>query len=92
MSKRTKIVFLGAGSAIFTERLVADLIRQKDVGDCHLVMHDIDKKVLGYMTAYTRMMVEREKSPIKIDGELSRARAFDGADFVLVTLTIGGGP
>jgi len=92
MSKRTKIVFLGAGSAIFTERLVADLIRQKDVGDCYLVMHDIDKKVLGYMTAYTRMMVKREKSPVKIDGELSRAKAFDGADFVLVTLTIGGGP
>lgn len=91
MAKGKKIVFLGAGSAIFTERLMADLIRQKDLPHVDVVMHDIDPKVLRYMTAYTRMMAEREKADITVTGEANRAKAFDGADFIIITLTVGGG-
>ncbi|MEW6354807.1 MAG: hypothetical protein AB1696_00660 [Planctomycetota bacterium] len=91
MAKRKKIVFLGAGSAIFTERLMADLIRQKDMPHVDVVMHDINPRVLRYMTAYTRMMAEREGADITVTGERSRARAFDGADFIIITLTVGGG-
>ena len=90
MARNVKIVFLGAGSAIFTRRLMADLINAKDIPPSDVVMHDIDETVLGYMTRYCQMMVEREGAPITVTAEPNRARAFDGADFIIVTLTVGG--
>jgi len=90
MAKKVKIVFLGAGSAIFTRRLIADLIKAGDIPPCDVVMHDIDKPVLNYMTRYCQMMVERENAPITVTAEPDRGRAFDGADFVIITLTVGG--
>jgi len=88
--RRPRIVFLGAGSAVFTERLVADLIRRKEMPPCDVVMHDTDPEVLKYMTTYTRMLVEREGAPITVTAERTRPRAFDGADFIIITLTVGG--
>jgi len=89
--KKPKIVFIGAGSAIFTERLIADLIRQKDMPPTRVVMHDIKHDVLRYMTDYTRMLVEREGAHITIEGEGNRRKALKDADFVIITLTVGGG-
>jgi len=90
VAKTVKIVFLGAGSAIFTRGLVADLINQKDMPESHVVMHDIDPSVLKTMTRYCQMMVERAGAPITITAEPDRARAFDGADFIIITITVGG--
>ena len=90
MAKNVKIVFLGAGSAKFTRRLMADLINEKDMPPCDVVMYDIDKPVLNYMTRYCQMMVEQAGAPITVTAEPDRAHAFDGADFIIVTITVGG--
>ena len=90
MARKPRIVFLGAGSALFTRQLMADLIGETDMPPCDVVMHDIDQPVLGYMTRYCQMMVEREGAPIKVTAEPERARALDGADFVIITITVGG--
>jgi len=90
MAKKPKIVFVGAGSAIFTRGLVADLINQKDMPESDVVMHDVDPTVLKTMTRYCQMMVEQANAPITITPAPDRARAFDGADFIIVTITVGG--
>lgn len=90
MPKPVKIVFLGAGSAIFTRGLIADLINQEDLPPTQVVMHDIDPSVLKTMTRYCQMMVEQAGAPITVTAELDRARAFDGADFIIITITVGG--
>jgi len=91
MAKRKKIVFLGAGSAVFTARLMGDLIQHKDLPHIDVVMHDIEPKVLKTMTTYGQMMVEHEGADITVTGERRRPKAFDGADFIIITLTVGGG-
>lgn len=90
MAEKVKIVFVGAGSAIFTRGLVADLINQKDMPESHVAMHDVDATVLKTMTQYCRMMVERAGAPITVEAEPDRVRAFDGADFIIITITVGG--
>ena len=90
MPKPVKIVFLGAGSAIFTRGLIADLINQADMPPSHVVMHDVNASVLKTMTRYCQMMVEAAGAPIAITAEPDRARAFDGADFIIITITVGG--
>lgn len=45
--KDFKFVFIGAGSSVFTMRLVGDIMGEKSLGKGQLVLVDIDKKFLG---------------------------------------------
>lgn len=87
---RVKVVFLGAGSARFTRRLMVDLIRTEGMPPLDVVLHDIDAPLLDYMSRYCQMMVEAENADITVTPEPDRRRAFAGARFIIVTITIGG--
>lgn len=55
MQIRKKIVLIGAGSAVFTQGLVADFILSKDLGLWEIALVDIDKKVLDSITLLTQI-------------------------------------
>ena len=42
----TKLVFLGAGSVVFTRQLIADLLRYDDLPRLTLALHDINQERL----------------------------------------------
>lgn len=86
MSER--IVLIGAGSAVFTRGLVADLIRLGVKADLALV--DIDPHALRVAEALTRKMVETQKTPINVRASTNRRDVLKDATAVISTVGVGG--
>jgi alpha-galactosidase len=86
MSER--IVLIGAGSAVFTRGLVADLLRLGIKTDLALV--DIDPHALRVAEAMTRKMIESQKAPISVHASTDRCDVLRDATAVICTVGVGG--
>lgn len=86
MSER--IVLIGAGSAVFTRGLVADLIRLGVKADLALV--DIDPHALRVAESLTRKMIEAKNAPITVHASTDRRAVLKGATAVICTVGVGG--
>jgi alpha-galactosidase len=86
MSER--IVLIGAGSAVFTRGLVADLIRLGVKADLALV--DIDQHALQVAESLTRKMVDAKKAPIIVRASTDRCKVLKNATAVICTIGVGG--
>ncbi|WP_137123251.1 family 4 glycosyl hydrolase [Segeticoccus rhizosphaerae] len=86
------IVLLGAGSAVFTRGLLADLISAEDLGSWRITLVDIDEVALEVAVGLAELMItEREASSrISVSGTVDRTAALPGADFVVTCIGIGG--
>ena len=85
----TKIAFIGAGSVVFTQGLLADLFSFEDLGELHIALHDIDPERLSTATgAATAIADTLEVSP-RISAHLDRRAALDGCDFVINMIQVG---
>ena len=89
MSKN-KIVLIGAGSAVFTRGLVADLILFDDLGPWELGLVDIDPAALETAEGLSRRMVESRGAAIEIRASTDRRDVLPGADVVVSTVGVGG--
>jgi len=85
---RRKVVLIGAGSAVFTRGLLADLII--DGGPWEVALVDIDPEALKTAFLLGRRMIESRAAPIDLSSHLERCRALPGADFVVTTIAVGG--
>jgi len=86
MSER--IVLIGAGSAVFTRGLVADLIRLGVKADLALV--DIDSHALRVAESLTRKMIEAKNAPITVRASTNRRDVLKDATAVICTVGVGG--
>ena len=86
MSER--IVLIGAGSAVFTRGLVADLIRLGVRTDIALV--DIDPHALHVAESLTRKMIESKNAPITLRASTNRRDVLRDATAVICTIGVGG--
>ncbi|MEV8373507.1 alpha-glucosidase/alpha-galactosidase [Kribbella sp. NPDC056861] len=85
----TKIAFVGAGSVVFTQGLLADLFSFDDLGELHIALHDIDPERLTTASgAAAAIAAERGVSP-RITEHLDRRAALDGSDFVINIIQVG---
>ena len=85
---REKIVLIGAGSAMFTRGLAADLIRTGLEVDLALV--DIDPEALEVAERLVKKMVAFKNAPMKVTAHLDRTQALPGATAVICTVGVGG--
>ena len=85
-----KIVLVGAGSAMFTQGLVADLILSPDMGPWELGLVDIDPQALETAEQLSRRMVEAKGAPIAISASTERRAVLPRADVVVSTVGVGG--
>jgi alpha-galactosidase len=84
-----KIAFVGAGSVVFTQGLLADLFAFPELGDAHIALHDIDEDRLSTADAAARYIAaELDASPV-VTAHLDRRAALDGADFVINIVQVG---
>jgi len=87
-----KITFIGAGSLVFTQRLLADLVRlpfPKEEIEVGLV--DIDEKRLSYINRITqRIFSENGISTDKIISSTDRREVLPGSDYVFISILVGG--
>jgi len=93
---RTKIVLIGAGSAVFTKGLVADMIRDTELGPWDLALCDTDPEALETADGLCRRMVHATApvaatgADIAITASEDRRDLLPGADIVVSTIGVGG--
>lgn len=85
-----KIVLIGAGSAMFTRGLVADLIQAPDLGTWELGLVDIDPAALETAEGLCRRMIEAQGAGIQVQASTDRRDLLPGADMVVTTIGVGG--
>ncbi|MEN0084046.1 MAG: alpha-galactosidase [Leifsonia sp.] len=85
-----QIVFLGAGSVVFTRQLLADLYRFDDLPVLDIVLHDIDAERLEVARGTAEQVAGRFGRTASITATLDRREALSGADFVINMIQVGG--
>ena len=85
---KEKVVLIGAGSAMFTRGLVADLMRRK--WDMELALVDVDPDALKVAERLTQKMLDLAKSPIRLFAATDRRAVLSGATAVICTVGVGG--
>ncbi|NMB11818.1 MAG: hypothetical protein GX977_05975 [Firmicutes bacterium] len=86
---RRKMVIIGAGSAVFTQGLVADLIREEDLGRWELGLVDIDSEALENVTCLANRMITAKGADIRVTASEERRDLLPGADVVVATIAVG---
>jgi alpha-galactosidase len=84
-----KIALIGAGSATFSRRLLADLLSWPELEGAQFALMDVDTERLGLIEALAKRMVQEKGVPATVEATTSRERALEGADHVVSTLAIG---
>ena len=94
MTDRRVLVLIGAGSAVFTRGLLADLISARDLGDWDIRLVDVKDEPLTKAVGLARKMVEARGAAehITVSGSLDRRAVLPGADFVVTCVGVGGRP
>jgi alpha-galactosidase len=90
MTDRLKLVLIGAGSTVFTQRLVADLILSGRSDHWELALVDIDPVTLKAVDALVRKMLRYKNVEFPIVSTTDRREVLAGADFVVTTIAVGG--
>ena len=85
---KRKIVIIGAGSAVFTQGLVADMILIGGEWDIHLV--DVSPDNLAVAESVVRRMIALKQAPITLTATTDRRQALPQADVVVSTFGVGG--
>jgi alpha-galactosidase len=85
---KEKVVIIGAGSAMFTIGLVADLLATGL--DAELALVDIDPKALAVAENVVRKMVASRGSGVTISASTDRRQVLSGATAVICTVGVGG--
>lgn len=91
---RKALVLIGAGSAVFTRGLLADLILAPDLGPWELRLVDIDPDALDVVVTLARRMIaaRHEEERISVTATTERSEVLRGADVVLTSVGVGGRP
>lgn len=86
------IVLIGAGSAVFTRGLLADLISADDLGDWDIRLVDVNPVALGVAVRLAEKMIGARGAGdrITVQGSDDRRAVLPGADFVVTCVGVGG--
>jgi alpha-galactosidase len=86
----TKIAMIGAGSTVFMQNLVGDILSEPPLKNCTISLMDIDEKRL----ATSRIVAERIAASVDarptITATTDRRRALEDADYVVVMIQVAG--
>lgn len=85
-----KIVFIGAGSVIFTRSLSRDILTFDKLRDAELWLVDINEENLEMARRMVQRYVDEGNYPATVHCTTDRREALPGADGVLCTIQVGG--
>ncbi len=85
-----KIAFIGAGSLGFTRKLIRDVLTFDTLQDADLWLMDVDAERLDFANRAVRRIVALGHYPARVHATRDRAEALRHADFVVVTILVGG--
>ena len=85
-----KIVIIGAGSHVFSRHLITDILTWPELRDGTISLMDISQEPLDLIAGFARRLVKQNGFETKIEATTSRREALDCADYVFVTIQVGG--
>ena len=86
-----KIVLIGAGSRVFSSRLITDVLACPELGNSTITLMDIAREPLELAAAFAKKLVVQNNLSTRIESTLDRRVALDGANYVFAAIMIGGG-
>lgn len=86
---RQKMVLIGAGSAMFTQGLIIDWIRQRPPGEWEIALVDINHVILEATDKMVRRYMLSAEKPAKITSSVERKDVLSGATIVICTIGVG---
>ena len=87
---RQKLVLIGAGSTVFTQRLIADIILAGEADKWELALVDIDPVTLVAVDKLVSKMMDAKGVDIPVTATTDRRTVLSGADYVVTTIAVGG--
>lgn len=88
--KSPKIVIIGGGSVQWTPTLVNDIALTRALREAELALYDIDAAALRRIMPACQRIVETHGTGLRIYPTVDRERALQDADFVVLSVGIGG--
>lgn len=85
-----KIGIIGAGSAVFSMRLVADICKIQELSGSVISLMDIDEERLNAVHLLANKIVEEFGSDIRFEKTTNLEKTIKNADFVINTAMVGG--
>jgi alpha-galactosidase len=85
----TKIVFIGAGSVVFTKDLLTDILSFPELRGTTVVLHDIDPERLQTAGMMARWTSDQLGAGAQVEEHTDRRGALEGGDFVINMVQIG---
>ncbi|UCC69377.1 MAG: alpha-glucosidase/alpha-galactosidase [Armatimonadota bacterium] len=92
MAKTPKIAMIGAGSVVFAQHLLGDIMSWPELSEPHIALMDIDPDRLAVAERMAHKLAEALGARPKITAHRTRKPALDGADYVINTIQVGGFP
>jgi len=86
----TKLTIVGAGSAVFTKNIVADLLSLDAFKDMEISLQDIDPIRLKASHELLEIISHKLNASPKITSHTDRKKSLAGSDFVQTTIQVGG--
>lgn len=85
----TRIVLIGAGSAMFGLGSLGNILRSKVLEGSTIVLHDINAQALERTERVARKFVLERKLPYTVLATTSREEALQGAGFCVLAIEVG---
>jgi alpha-galactosidase/6-phospho-beta-glucosidase family protein len=87
---RKKVVLVGGGSNAWAPNLVKDMLLTEPLGDAEFVLYDTNLAASDLVKAWLENLNRGLRQPCIFRSTNRRAKALDGADYVLITISTGG--
>ncbi len=92
MANKPKIAMIGAGSVVFAQHLLGDIMSWPELERPHIALMDIDPDRLAVAERMAQKVAAALGAKPKITAHRTRKPALDGADYVINTIQVGGFP
>jgi len=87
----TKIALIGAGSTVFAQNILGDVLSNPGLGEIAISLYDIDPERLKTSDVVARRICDAlGLKDVKVEATLDRRTALKGADFVILMMQVGG--
>lgn len=85
-----KITFIGAGSTVFAQNLLGDILLRPELAESHICLYDLDAERLRVSEIVARRICRTLGSPARIESTTDLSKALDGADYAINMIQVGG--
>ncbi|HZY67765.1 MAG TPA: alpha-glucosidase/alpha-galactosidase, partial [Devosia sp.] len=86
-----KITLVGAGSTVFAQNILGDVLSNPELADSEIALFDIDEERLSTSEIMARRIGKTlGLEALKVTATTDRRAALKGSDFVILMMQIGG--